>query len=112
VSSQASMVALKDHTSYCTSKGGLDQLTRMMALELGPHNIRVNAVNPTVVLTAMGQINWSDPKKSGPMLQKIPMNRFAKTREVSEAIAYLLSDKSSMVNGVMLPVDGGFLASE
>ena len=50
VSSQASMVALENHTSYCTSKGALDQLTRMMALELGPHGIRVNSVNPTVVL--------------------------------------------------------------
>eukprot|EP01114_Cavostelium_apophysatum_P008951 TRINITY_DN2201_c0_g3_i1.p2 TRINITY_DN2201_c0_g3~~TRINITY_DN2201_c0_g3_i1.p2 ORF type:complete len:255 (-),score=32.84 TRINITY_DN2201_c0_g3_i1:797-1528(-) len=110
VSSQASMVALQNHTSYCTSKGAVDQLTRMMALELGPHNIRVNAVNPTVVMTLMGELNWSDPQKAGPMLSKIPMGRFAKPREVSEAIVYLLSDRASMINGSLLPVDGGFLA--
>ena len=52
---QASMTALPDHTTYCASKGAVDQLTRMMALELGPHQIRVNSVNPTVVLTAMGK---------------------------------------------------------
>jgi len=111
ISSQASMVALKDHTSYCTSKGALDQLTRMMALELGPHNIRVNAVNPTVVLTAMGEKGWSDPVKANPMLASIPLHRFAKPREVSTTVAFLLSDKASMINGVMLPIDGGFLAT-
>eukprot|EP01116_Phalansterium_solitarium_P001111 TRINITY_DN10893_c0_g1_i1.p1 TRINITY_DN10893_c0_g1~~TRINITY_DN10893_c0_g1_i1.p1 ORF type:complete len:244 (-),score=74.61 TRINITY_DN10893_c0_g1_i1:108-839(-) len=111
LSSQASMVALKDHTAYCTSKGALDQLTRMMALELGSHNIRVNAVNPTVTLTPMGEKNWSDPAKAGPMLEKIPLRRFALPREVSNAVVFLLSDQASMINGTMLPVDGGFLAN-
>eukprot|EP01117_Protostelium_nocturnum_P008102 TRINITY_DN2886_c0_g1_i3.p1 TRINITY_DN2886_c0_g1~~TRINITY_DN2886_c0_g1_i3.p1 ORF type:complete len:197 (-),score=42.14 TRINITY_DN2886_c0_g1_i3:60-650(-) len=111
VSSQASMVALKDHTSYCVSKGALDQLTRSMALELGPYNIRVNSVNPTVVLTAMGALGWSDPAKADPMKAKIPLGRFAQPREISTVIVFLLSDQSSMVNGVMLPIDGGFLSS-
>lgn len=48
-----------------------------MALELGPHNIRTNAVNPTVVLTDMGRLGWSDPKKAQGMLSKIPLGRFA-----------------------------------
>lgn len=48
-----------------------------MALELGPYNIRVNTVNPTVVMTAMGELGWSDPKKARPMLEKIPLGRFA-----------------------------------
>ena len=73
VSSQASMVALPNHTSYCSSKACLDQLTRMMCLELGQYGINVNAVNPTVVLTEMGKQNWSDPKVSEPMLKRIPM---------------------------------------
>jgi len=111
ISSQASMIALKNHTSYCTSKGALDQLTRMMALELGPYGIRVNAVNPTVVLTDMGQMAWSDPIKAKPMLDSIPLGRFAQPREVSNTVAFLLSDKASMINGSMLPIDGGFLAN-
>jgi L-xylulose reductase len=109
VSSQASMRGIKDHTSYCTSKGALDQLTRVMALELGPYDIRVNSVNPTVTLTAMGQMAWSDPAKSGPMLARIPLGKFAQPRHVAENVAYLLSDAASMVNGTILPIDGGWL---
>lgn len=111
LSSQASSRAVRDHTAYCASKGALDQLTRMMALELGPHQIRVNAVNPTVTLTPMGEMAWSDPAKSGPMLSRIPLNRFATPRQVADVVAYLLSDHADMVHGVTLPVDGGFLAS-
>lgn len=109
VSSVASKVALKDHTVYCASKAALDSLTRTMALELGPHNIRVNSVNPTVVMTEMGKMAWSDPGKSGPVLNKIPLNRFSKPEEVVDVILFLAGPTSSMVNGVHIPVDGGFL---
>src|SRR5688500_12854241 len=111
VSSQASMVGIADHAAYCASKGALDQLTRVMALELGPHQIRVNAINPTVTLTPMGEMAWGDPKKSGPMLAKIPLGRVAKPVHVAQAVAYLLSDRADMIHGVTLPVDGGFLAT-
>ena len=110
LSSQASMVGLADHAAYCASKGALDQLTRVMALELGPHQIRVNAVNPPVTLTPMGEMAWGDPKKRDPMLAKIPLGRFAKPHHVAHAVAYLLSDAADMIHGVTLPVDGGFLA--
>lgn len=110
LSSQASMVGIADHAAYCASKGALDNLTRVMALELGPHQIRVNAVNPTVTLTPMGEMAWGDPRKRDPMLAKIPLGRFAKPRHVAHAVAYLLSDAADMVHGVTLPVDGGFLA--
>lgn len=111
LSSQASSRALRDHTSYCTSKGALDQLTRMMAFELGPHQIRVNAINPTVTLTPMGEMAWGDPAKSGPMLARIPLNHFAKPRQIADAVAYLLSDHAAMIHGVTMPVDGGFLTT-
>lgn len=111
VSSQASQVGLADHAAYCASKGALDQLTRVMALELGPHNIRVNAVNPTVTLTPMGEMAWGDLAKSAPMLAKIPLGKFARPRDVAHAVAYLLSDYAAMIHGVCLPVDGGFLAT-
>jgi NAD(P)-dependent dehydrogenase (short-subunit alcohol dehydrogenase family) len=109
ISSQASMVALQDHAAYCASKGAVDQLTRVMALELGQHQIRVNAINPTVTMTPMGAMAWGDPAKSGPMLAKIPLGRFAKPINVAQAAAYLLSDAADMIHGVCLPVDGGFL---
>jgi L-xylulose reductase len=109
LSSQASLRALQDHAAYCASKAGLDHLTRVMALELGQHNIRVNCVNPTVVMTPMGKRVWGEPEKSGPMLARIPLDRFAEPIEVSEAVAYLLSDYSAMIHGAVLPIDGGFL---
>lgn len=109
ISSQAAMAALVDHAAYCASKGALDQLTRVMALELGPHQIRVNSLNPTVTLTPMAASAWGDPAKSGPMLAKIPLGRFAKPINVAHAAAFLLSDAANMIHGVSLPVDGGFL---
>ncbi len=109
VSSTASSLGMQDHTSYSTSKGALDALTRAMALELGQHGIRANAVNPTVTLTAMAAQAWSDPAKSAPMLQRIPVGRFAEPEDVANAILYLLSDRAAMVNGVTLRVDGGQL---
>lgn len=109
VSSIASFIGFAEHAAYCASKGALDGLTRVMANELGRRGIRVNAVNPVVTLTPMAEKAWSDPAKSGPMLSRIPMGRFLQPAEVSNVIAYLLSDAAGMVNGVCMPVDGGFL---
>ncbi|TWW81786.1 L-xylulose reductase [Takifugu flavidus] len=110
VSSQASQCALRDHTIYCATKAALDMLTKMMALELGPHKIRVNSVNPTVVMTEMGRLAWSEPEKASAMTSRIPLGHFAEVEDVVNTILFLLSDKSKMTNGVTLPVDGGFLA--
>ncbi|MEQ2266440.1 hypothetical protein XENORESO_004639 [Xenotaenia resolanae] len=110
VSSQASQRALRDHAVYCSTKGALDMLTKVMALELGPYQIRVNSVNPTAVMTEMGQLGWSDPEKARTMTSRIPLGRFAEVEDVVNSILFLLSDKSNMTNGVTLPVDGGFLA--
>jgi len=109
VSSTASSIGVPLHTAYCASKGALDSLTLAMAVELGEHGIRANAVNPTVAMTAMGKLAWSDPAKSGPVLKRIPLGRFAEPEEIADAILYLLSDRASMINGVCLRVDGGHL---
>jgi len=109
VSSVASFIGFADHAAYCASKGALDGLTRVMANELGRKGIRVNGVHPVITLTPMAVKAWSDPAKSDPMLKRIPLGRFVEPPEVASAIAYLLSDEASMVNGVDLPIDGGFL---
>lgn len=110
VSSQASLRALPSHATYCASKGALDLLTKSMALELGPHQIRVNAVNPTVVMTDMGRQAWEKPEKGQPMLNRIPQGKFAEVEDVVRPILFLLSNQSDMINGIQLPIDGGFLA--
>ncbi|NXI21166.1 DER reductase, partial [Sterrhoptilus dennistouni] len=111
VSSQASKRALRDHAVYCSTKSALDMLSQVMAMELGPHKIRVNTVNPTVVMTDMGRINWSDPQKSAAMLARIPLGKFAEVDDVVNSILFLLSDKSAMTTGSSLMIDGGFLVS-
>jgi NAD(P)-dependent dehydrogenase (short-subunit alcohol dehydrogenase family) len=110
VSSISAQIGFPLHGAYCASKAGLDALTRVMAVELGPRGIRVNAVNPTVTLTPMAEKAWSDPEKSSQMLARIPLSRFVQPEEVAQTIAYLLGDEARMINGVSLAVDGGFLA--
>ena len=110
VSSIAAQVGTPLHAAYCASKGALDALTRVMAVELGEHGIRANAVDPVITLTPMAERAWSDPAKSGPMLARIPLHRFAEPLDVAHAIVWLLGDGAAMVNGVSLPVDGGFRA--
>ena len=108
VSSVSAFTGFPDHAAYCASKGGLDAMMRVMANELGPHGIRVNAVNPVITLTPMAVKAWSDPAKSDPMKARIPMRRFVEPEEVAETIAYLLGQRALMIHGVSLPVDGGF----
>ncbi|XP_018897857.2 L-xylulose reductase-like [Bemisia tabaci] len=111
VSSQSAMKGHEDHTIYCSTKAALDGVTRVMALELGKYNVRTNSVNPTIVLTKMGANWWSEPSRGEPALQRIPLGRFAEVDEVADAVMFLLSDKSSMINGISLLVDGGYVAS-
>jgi L-xylulose reductase len=108
VSSQASLVALSGHISYGSSKAALDNITRVAALELGRHGIRVNSVNPTVVMTEMSAFYWGRPEIQTPFLQQMPLGRWATVDEIAAPIAFLLSDDASMISGVSLPIDGGY----
>lgn len=110
VSSQASLVALAGHISYGSSKAALDNITRVSALELGPHQIRVNGVNPTVVMTPMSAWYWGRPEIEGPFLDQMPLGRWATEDEIAGPVVFLLSDAASMVSGVSLPIDGGYTA--
>jgi L-xylulose reductase len=108
VSSQASLAALPGHVSYGASKAALDSITRVSALELGKYNIRVNAVNPTVVMTPMSAWYWGRDDIGGPFLKQMPLGRWATEAEIAAPIVFLLSDAASMITGVSLPVDGGY----
>ena len=110
VSSQASLVALRGHISYGSSKAALDNITRVSALELGRHGIRVNSVNPTVVMTEMSAFYWGREEIGGPFLEQMPLGRWATEDEIAAPIVFLLSDGASMISGVSLPIDGGYTA--
>ncbi len=108
VSSQASLVALAGHISYGSSKAALDNITRVSALELGRYGIRVNSVNPTVVMTPMSAWYWGRPDIEGPFLEQMPLGRWATEADIAGPIAFLLSDDAAMITGVSLPIDGGY----
>ena len=108
VSSQASLVALSGHISYGSSKAALDNITRVSALELGQYGIRVNSVNPTVVMTEMSNFYWGRPEIGGPFLEQMPLGRWATEDDIAGPIAFLLSDDAAMISGVSLPIDGGY----
>ncbi len=110
VSSQASLVGLAGHISYASSKGAVDAMTRVSALELGKHGIRVNAVNPTVVMTPMSAWYWGRDEIGGPFLETMPMHKWATEEDCAAPIVFLLSDGAAMISGVTLPIDGGFTA--
>jgi NAD(P)-dependent dehydrogenase (short-subunit alcohol dehydrogenase family) len=108
VSSQASLVALSGHISYAASKAAVDSITRVSALELGRYNIRVNSVNPTVVMTPMSAWYWGREDIQEPFLDAMPLGRWATEAEIAAPIVFLLSDGASMITGVSLPIDGGY----
>uniref|UniRef100_A0A0N5AE63 L-xylulose reductase n=1 Tax=Syphacia muris TaxID=451379 RepID=A0A0N5AE63_9BILA len=109
ISSQSSMKPLQAHTAYCSTKAALDMATKVMAKELGKYSIRVNCVNPTVVMTEMGKQVWSDENKAKGVLDRIPLNKFAEEVDVVNSVIFLLSENSRMTTGSALFVDGGYV---
>ncbi|QHQ35106.1 SDR family oxidoreductase [Algicella marina] len=110
VTSIAGHRGFEEHMCYAASKAGLEGATRVMARELGPHGIRVNAVAPTVTMTELAAAAWSEPAKKDPMMVRHPIGRFAEVDDVARSIIMLLGDDAPMITGAVLPVDGGFLA--
>lgn len=111
IASAAGLRALRDHYAYCVSKAGLVMATQMQALELGPYGVRANVLCPTVVMTEMGERVWGEEAKAAPMLARIPAGHFAAPSDIAAAVVYLASDAGEMLNGVALPIDGGYLVS-
>ena len=97
-------------TAYGTSKGAVISLTRQMAVELAEFGITANAVAPGPVDTPMTQVLHTAKFREA-YARAIPMNRYGTTSEVASAILYLVSEEAAYVSGIVMPVDGGFLAS-
>jgi NAD(P)-dependent dehydrogenase (short-subunit alcohol dehydrogenase family) len=110
ISSQAGVVGLEAHGAYAASKGGLNMLTKVMTVEWAKHNIQINSVCPTVILTPMGEKVWGQPEKGDPMKAKIPAARFGKPVEVADLILFLASSASDLINGQDILIDGGYTA--
>lgn len=95
---------------YCASKGGIIAMTEALAVELAPFNIRVNAIAPGMIETAMIESVKQDPKAMEAMLAHVPMHRPGKPEEVSNLVLFLVSDESSYMTGSTVVIDGGWLA--
>lgn len=110
IASQTGVIGADDHAAYAASKGGLISLTRVLAGELGKHNIQINSVCPTVILTPMGEKVWGPPEKGDPMKAKIPLGRFGQPVEVADLVLYLASSASDFMTGGTVMLDGGYTA--
>jgi 2-deoxy-D-gluconate 3-dehydrogenase len=95
---------------YCASKGGVIQLTRAMAIELGPLGISVNAVAPTFTETEINKEMLEDPERKALILSAIPTGRLGRPIDTAAAVVFLLSEAADFINGAILAVDGGRLA--
>jgi 2-deoxy-D-gluconate 3-dehydrogenase len=110
ISSQASLVGIKDHVVYCASKGGVNQLTRVLALEWAKDGVTVNAVAPTFTYTPGTAERLDNPEYSRGVLDRIPAGRVLSIDDIGGAVIYLASAAGGMVNGSVLVVDGGWTA--
>jgi NAD(P)-dependent dehydrogenase (short-subunit alcohol dehydrogenase family) len=110
VSSQASLVGIRDHAVYCASKGAVNQLVRVLALEWGALGVTVNAVAPTFIHTPGTAERLDNPEYLRDVVNRIPIGHVGTIADVAGAVIYLASDAAAMVNGVILPVDGGWTA--
>jgi NAD(P)-dependent dehydrogenase (short-subunit alcohol dehydrogenase family) len=95
--------------AYGSSKGAVVQLTKALAREYAPEGIRVNAIAPGWVRTEITRPVWSDPARSGPILDRTPMGRWAEPADLAGPVLFLCSPAAGFVTGVVLPVDGGYL---
>ncbi|MGB1238447.1 MAG: SDR family NAD(P)-dependent oxidoreductase [Pseudomonadales bacterium] len=96
---------------YCASKGAVTNFTHSLALELGGQGVRINAVAPTITDTEMATFVTTNEDMMAMVKNRIPLGRAAKPEEVAAAISFLLSDDASFINGAILPIDGGVMAS-
>ncbi|MCU4653713.1 SDR family oxidoreductase [Roseibacterium sp. SDUM158016] len=109
MSSINAQVAIPAIPAYCASKGGVLQLTRAAALALAPHGIRVNAVGPGSIDTAMMAGINADPEALARVMSRTPLKRIGTPREIGDVVAFLCSGKASYITGETIYVDGGRL---
>ena len=110
LSSQAGLVGIRRHAVYSASKGGVNLLTKVLALEWAPHGVTVNAIAPTWIYTPGTAERLDDPTFLGEVLARIPIGRVGTSADVAAAVVFLSSRASGLITGAILPVDGGWTA--
>ena len=110
ISSQMAVVGGVDRAVYCASKHAVEGFTKSMAIELGPHRIRVNTVCPTFIRTPLTEQTFSQPARVKWIEEKIKLGRVGEVEDIMGAVRFLASDASALVTGTALLIDGGWTA--
>ena len=110
MSSQAGEVGIREHVVYCASKGGVNLLTKVLALEWSARGVTVNAVGPTFIYTPGTSERLDNPNYLKDVLDRLPIGHVGTITDVAAAVIYLASPAGGMVNGTLLLVDGGWTA--
>jgi NAD(P)-dependent dehydrogenase (short-subunit alcohol dehydrogenase family) len=110
ISSQMGHVGAARRTVYCATKHAMEGFTKSMAIELAPHNVRVNSLGPTFLETPMTRPFFEDKAFREEVLSKIKLGRLGQLDELTGAIVFLASDASSLMTGAALVLDGGWTA--
>ena len=110
IASQGGVVGYYKRAAYCSSKAGVVNLTRVLALEWAQHGINVNAVGPTFILTPLTQSTFDDPVLREDLLKRIPLGRVGQPEDVAGAVVFLASPAADLITGHTLLVDGGWTA--
>lgn len=110
ISSQMALVGGIERAVYSATKAGVEGFTRGMAIELGPHKIRINTICPTFVVTALTQASFDDPEKREWIESKIKLGRVGTVEDMMGAAVFLASDAAALITGTALVVDGGWTA--
>jgi len=110
VASMLGLTGLPERSAYCSSKGGVIQLTRTMALEWAPHKVTVNALAPGPFGTEMNRPLMENPVAYRAFADKLPVGRWGEVEELAGPIVFLASEASSFMTGAVLTVDGGWTA--
>ncbi len=110
ITSQMGQVGGIDRAVYCGTKHAVEGFTKAMAIEWGPHAIRVNTIAPTFIRTPLTEQTFSNPERRAWIEEKIKLGRIGELGDITGAVVYLASDASSLVTGTSLLVDGGWTA--
>ena len=110
ISSQMGHVGGIDRAVYAATKHALEGMTKSMAIEWGPHGIRVNTIAPTFIRTPMTEQTFNNPERAAWIESKIKLGRVGEVTDIMGAVAFLASDAAALITGTSLLVDGGWTA--
>jgi NAD(P)-dependent dehydrogenase (short-subunit alcohol dehydrogenase family) len=110
ISSQMAHVGGVDRAVYSATKHALEGMTKSMAIEWGPHGIRVNTIAPTFIRTPLTEQTFANPERAAWIASKIKLGRVGEVEDIMGAVAFLASDAAALITGTSLIVDGGWTA--